>query len=144
MDSDDQEIYLEELIQENVDFFEPLCNFLYPLPNLLVDPATAQSRLFGLNVVVVLVDEEPYLALSACGMDLSWDICRAYMVLGYYPPIHFCDLPDMGLSHDRKELEIISAMVTSLDFSRSHLSHSISRLRELETRMIEREARRKS
>ncbi len=26
-------------------------------------------------------------------MDLSWEICEAYLRLGYLPPLYFCMLP---------------------------------------------------
>jgi hypothetical protein len=141
MDADDQETYLEALIGENFDYFEPMINILYPLPGLNMEPTTAQVRLIGLNVVIVLVDEKPYLALSACGVNLSWDICYAYITLGYHPPILFSDLPDMGLSHDRKEIAIIAAMITSVERARCHQSQAISCLRDLEAQMIARETR---
>jgi len=139
IDSDDQETYLEILIEENFDYFVPMINILYPLPGLNMDPSAAQVRLIGFNVVVVLVDEKPFLAPSACGVNLSWDVCNAYITLGYHPPISFADLPDMGLSPDRKKIAIIAAMITSVDRARSHQSQAISCLRDLEAQLIARE-----
>jgi len=143
MDTLDQERYLEESIEENFDYFVPMINFLYPLPGLNMDPSTAQVRLIGFNVVVVLVDEKPFLAPSACGVNLSWDVCNAYITLGYHPPISFSDLPDMGLSPDRKEIAIIAAMITSVERARSHQSQAISCLRDLEAQLIARDTREK-
>jgi len=141
MDTIDQEMYLEELIEENAEYFEPMINVLYPLPGLNIDPTTAQVRLIGSNMVVVLVDEKPYLAPSACGVNLSWDICNAYITLSYHPPIYFSDLPDMGLSPDRSEIAIIAAMIISVNRARSHQSQAIACLRDLETQLIARDMR---
>ena len=50
---------------------------------------------------MVNLDDESVLALAGAGMDFSWDICRTYILLGYLPPFHFCDLPQMaGYSDD--------------------------------------------
>jgi hypothetical protein len=81
------------------EMFSPMMNYIYPLPHFdHMDPAEAQAKLIGEGpVCVVMVEDEPHLALTGGGMDLSWDICWAYMVLGYLPPVHFCrDLPDYG------------------------------------------------
>ena len=37
-------------------------------------------------------DWEAALAVSAGGMDLSWDVCEAYLLLGYLPPLNFYHL----------------------------------------------------
>ena len=70
----------------------PMMNFFYPLPSGAHDPAA----LAYLPVCLVTLNDEPGLALTGGGMDLSWEICEAYMRLGYLPPVHFADLPHMA------------------------------------------------
>lgn len=81
----------------------PMMNYIYPLPDLRHDPANAQEIIENTSCVIVLIEDDcdkysktPYLALAGGGMDLSWDICEAYMLLGYLPPVHFCRLPDFA------------------------------------------------
>jgi hypothetical protein len=105
-------------LDENRDQFEPMMSYYYPLPGYRGDAATAQEIIAGTACVVVLVDDEPVLALAGGGMDLSPDICRAYFLLGYYPPLHFAEnLPRLGkLYLDRmgKEMkDVLAACVES-------------------------------
>ena len=89
----------------------PMMNYYYLLPYYEGDPGADQARLYQSSANVVLVkitgvddDEDVYaLALSGGGMDLSWDICHAYILLGYAPPIQFCDLPDFAGQNNSKE-----------------------------------------
>jgi len=83
-------------MQENPDRYTPMMNCYYPLPNLRLNPSEAQEILDNSScaLTVVMVDDEPVMALTGGGMDFSWDICGAYMLLGYLPPVHF-RLPDM-------------------------------------------------
>lgn len=78
------------------EIYCPMMNYIYPLPDLKHTPEKAQELIEHTNCVVVLIDGEPFMALSGGGMDLSWDICEAYMLLGYLPPLHFCELPDFA------------------------------------------------
>jgi hypothetical protein len=85
------------------DGFAPMMNYYYPIPERTLRgsqrPAEAmQTAILGTGAcAVVLVDDEPVLALAGGGMDLPWDICRAYIALGYYSPVHFAgDLPRQG------------------------------------------------
>jgi hypothetical protein len=108
--------WAEDTMRED-DGYAPVLNYLYPISDLK-DPAAAQTTLDRacVPVVVVLVDDEPFLALSGGGMDLSWEICQAYIELGHMPPLHFCDLPkysDRGKS-ERDQL-IIRACLRSCE-----------------------------
>lgn len=82
--------------------YEPMMNYRYKLPDFKM-PTNIKGLLDEAgSVTVVYFPEEDtyYLALSGGGMDLSWDICRAYILLGYLPPLDFCELPkfaDMNL-----------------------------------------------
>lgn len=73
----------------------PMMNYYYPLPHFNQDWGIAQAMLLrdGGSVCLVEVGGRAALALTGGGMDLSWDICHAYTLLGYLPPFHFTDLP---------------------------------------------------
>jgi len=73
----------------------PMMNYAYPLGSRDV-PDDVGTLLDHLPLTVVEVDGTNYLALTGGGMDLSWEICAAYVALGYYPPAHFCNLPRMA------------------------------------------------
>ncbi len=73
----------------------PMMNYAYPLGGRDV-PDNVGTLLEHLPLTVVEVDDTSYLALTGGGMDLSWEICAAYVALGYYPPAHFCRLPRMA------------------------------------------------
>ena len=131
LDEDERDEYLAELLEANDYIFDPVANVIYPLPGLDMEPAVAQAYLAGANVVIMTVADEPFLALSACGMNTSWDLVEAYITLGYLPPIHFSDLPNMGLSPDRRELAIIAEMKTSFEIVRDHMNINLLKLDEL-------------
>ncbi len=89
----------------------PMMNYYYPLPYYGGDPEDDQLTLYQSSANVVMVrmmgvdgDDDDYaLALSGGGMDLSWDICHAYILLGYAPPLQFCDLPDFAGQDNKLE-----------------------------------------
>lgn len=83
------------------NLYVPMMNYAYPLPNFRGDATAAQRTLDqlerGCAAIVVEIDGVPWLALAGGGMNLSWDICRAYIALGYYPPVHYAArLPRQG------------------------------------------------
>jgi hypothetical protein len=87
---------VEDLIRES-EMCQPMMNYYYPAPKLVGDLGKQNSRLQHLPVCLVRVDGDPALALTGGGMDLTWQICEAYMRLGFLPPFHFArDLPLMA------------------------------------------------
>jgi len=87
---------------ENEDFF-PQMNYRYPVPDLdrknhsnnKIKKAVDEAG--SLTLIEDLESNEKYLALTGGGMDLSWDIVKGYINLGFTPPVHFCrDLPGMA------------------------------------------------
>lgn len=90
----------------------PMMNYLYPLPGSRDrDPAELARAIVHLPLCVVkLEDEDDYaLALTGGGMDLSWQICAAFVACGYWPPLHFCDLPRMaGRGTSRSDRSLIA------------------------------------
>lgn len=78
-----------------------MMNYAYPLPHSEDrDPAELARSIADLPLCVVqLADDlrgDYALALTGGGMDLSWEICAAYVRCGYLPPLHFCQLPRMA------------------------------------------------
>lgn len=116
-DHDDMREVIREHLLENPD--EPMMSYYYPLPRSEErDPGELQAILAvqAGPVVCVLVNGRPVLALSGGGMDLSWEICEAFIVLGYCPPAHFCDLPAMaGRGESERDKRIVRACVNSLE-----------------------------
>jgi hypothetical protein len=95
----------DKLYEEN-DRFIPIYNYLYPLTEMRHEPGDAQAILDENPVAttVVLVNDTPFLALTGCGMDMTWDVVKSYVLLGLLPPLHFCDLPVFA-GHKLSELD---------------------------------------
>jgi hypothetical protein len=115
----------ETIPEYDDDEIYPIMNYRYPLPNFPSDARSlqrAQLTLWDTPLVVVrdLGTEEAFLALTSGGMDLSWEICQAYVYLGYLPPIHFCaDLPNFGPEADKEvwRMEILEAALRAHEIS---------------------------
>ena len=88
---------IRERMNEDVDRDTPVMNYYYPLPSLDMKAEEAQAILDDsyCSLTIALVDDTPVMSLTGGGMDFSWGICEAYMLLGYLPPVHF-RLPEMG------------------------------------------------
>lgn len=71
----------------------PQMNYRYPV-NVAVTYDNVRKIA---NLPLCLIDDrsDAYLALTGGGMDLSWEICEAYIRLGFLPPTHF-DLEAMA------------------------------------------------
>jgi len=109
----------------------PMMNYWYPVR--IDDCAEAATKIAHLPLCVVeFSDGETGLALTGGGMDLSWEICEAFIAIGYYPPVHFCDLPKMGnRGKSEKDLAIIAACEESLRIVEGWSSRKRERLGEL-------------
>lgn len=117
---------------------EPMMNYYYPLPAFDDDPEEAQGKLAGVCVTLVRLtncdfepDGEGYaLALTGGGMDLSWDICEAYIRLGYAPPLHFSRLPQFAGQDNGKEpfWTILKAMLLSIETEERNLTWTKSQV----------------
>lgn len=118
-DTETDEEYEERLVEaaqeawREGEYGVPMMNYYYPIElRYGASPAELQMRLMldGGAVTLVEVDANPVLALTGGGMDLSWDVCLAYIICGSYPPLHFCDLPDFaGQKASDKNLQIVAA-----------------------------------
>jgi hypothetical protein len=79
----------------------PMMNYSYAVDTWRESPQEAADRISHLPLCVVTFSDDGaydgiHLALTGGGMDLSWEICEAYILLGYLPPVHFADLPAMA------------------------------------------------
>jgi hypothetical protein len=123
--------------------YAPMMNYIYPLPDLKHEPETAQELIEDTNCVIVLIkdpDDEypqtPYMALSGGGMDKSWDICEAYMLLGYLPPVHFCRLPACaGMKLNEKNKWILAGCRKSCEVQKNWANNMLRDLEHVEKQM---------
>jgi hypothetical protein len=106
-----------------IDDNQPMMNYFYPLPDEsryggALDKYDAQA-IINLPLCLVNLETGEYgLALTGGGMDLSWEICEAYIRLGYLPPFHFCDLPRMaGRGTSARDRAIIRGCKRSCDIT---------------------------
>jgi hypothetical protein len=109
----------------------PVMSYYYPLD--LSDPSDAARKLVDTCLVVVDVGGVTGLALNSGGMDLSWEICEAFILLGFLPPTHFADLPSMaGLAASEGNLTIIAACQRSTQVAIERLERNQTRLNHLQ------------
>jgi len=100
------------------DHFFPMMCYYYPLPGLRYTVHEAQMRVLNTACVVATVGGEPVLALGGGGMDLTWDIIEAYVLLGLMPPLHFCNPPyTLDQMHPTKRALLLNACRASLYFA---------------------------
>lgn len=90
-----------------------MMNCFYPLE--IRDEEAAAEKLAGTCLCVVEVDGETGLALTGGGMDLSWEICEAFMILGSLPPAHFVRrLPRMADTMSDKHRLVLAGAIRTL------------------------------
>jgi hypothetical protein len=112
----------------------PMMNYYYPLPEFehAAGGVNECARLLAdlpLCLVEFTEEGEYAPALTGGGMELSWEICEAFMHCGYFPPAHFCDLPQMtGRGESARDRRIISACRQSLRGIKSRAVRSLQRL----------------
>lgn len=130
---------------ENETLFEiatgPMMNYAYELGKLSPyvgfnknrSPSEAARLLVGLPLCIVEADflsEEWYLALTGGGMDFSWQICEAYMRLGFIPPVEFADLPKMaGHPRDERQQKVLAACKRSFKENSDQAQRQADRLK---------------
>lgn len=114
----------------------PMMDYWYPvkLPHL-ADAALAIAHLP--LCVVEFENGATGLALTGGGMNLSWEICEAFILLGYLPPVHFCDLPGMaGKYKEKGTQEIIARCTESCKVAASWANRKADRLFDLGQSML--------
>lgn len=113
----------------------PMMNYAYPLPSLGIaeGPHDAADRIRDLPLCIVERDGEYELALTGAGMDFSWEICAAYMRLGFLPPLAFCAVPRMaGRGQSERDREIIAACRSSATVAGNRARQVIAHLDRIE------------
>jgi hypothetical protein len=111
----------------------PMMSYFYPLA--IDDPEQAARALVDLPVCVVSVDGTTGLALTGGGMDLSWEICEAYMLLGSLPPVHFADLPGIaGRGTSERDRWIVAGCLRSCGVAARWSQDRARRIRAMATR----------
>lgn len=122
----------------------PMMNYWYPLDEHErgyfgggFNAETAAAKVTG-SLCVVEVGGEYGLALTGGGMDMSWDICEAFVALEMLPPTHFADLPRMAGHHDTDTHRLVlHAMERALVWQQEWLGHRWERVRKLRTDLQE-------
>jgi hypothetical protein len=137
----------EHFVDDGQDSFAPMMSYYYPLPGADCDLGGDVGALqYDLGrdvgtVVVVLMREDadwpdmPVLALAGGGMNLAWEICAGYMLAGYLPPLHFCDLPDMaGWESERWRGVVLAGCARTCDMAAGWAGRRLGRIAEYQTR----------
>lgn len=133
---------LREIYRDG-DNFQPMMNYYYPLDahHWHGRPEELQARLdlFGGACLLAEIDDGVVLALMGGGMDLTWDICLAYVLAGCLPPAHFAsDLPEFsGMKLDTKHKIIMAACERSLRGMIERQERGLKRLRDLRKHLSE-------
>jgi hypothetical protein len=90
----------------------PMMNYLYPISEDAFT-STHAHLIADLPLCLVQSADGVFLALTGGGMDLSWEICEGYILLGYLPPSHFW-LPAMADKIlDERTARIVAAVARS-------------------------------
>lgn len=122
--------------QDSEGFDGPVMSYFYPLPEWSQYGLPAEEtalRLVDLPLCLVrFIEDDTYgLALTGAGMDFSWSICEAFMVLGYLPPIHFANLPVMaGSGRSTKDRWIIQGCLQSWRVSKQRAGFALRSIRQ--------------
>lgn len=120
----------------------PMMNYWYPVEIDDIDAAARELANLPL-CVVEFRDGRTGLALTGGGMDLSWEICEAFIKIGYLPPFHFCDLPAMaGLRLDARRRLVIAACRATCDAVAGRAKRATERIDHL-VKSIKRDSRKR-
>lgn len=108
----------------------PMMSYYYPCPEL--DAEEAAQKLVDTCLCVVTINNETALALTGGGMDLSWEICRAYIDLGYLPPLAFCDLPGIcGKGLKARDRDTVAACLKTCAVAASWANRTAERINDV-------------
>lgn len=105
----------------------PQMDYVYPLTDFGLRFGKSENGLWSAAALiadyplcVVEIEELDVigLALTGGGMDLSWEICGAYIALGFYPPVHFAgDLPRMAGYHRERHVHIAEVCLEACEIA---------------------------
>lgn len=117
---------------------EPMMNYWWPLPDGTFGESHASllaESPFSCCIVYNSDTEEYGIALTGGGMDLSWDIAGAYVLLGFTPPASL-RLPSFaGLRLDTRHRIILSAMERSYRVLSNWMASNLRDLRYMRKQM---------
>jgi hypothetical protein len=118
----------------------PINNYIYPISVERIGGAEeAALAVKGLSLCILEHNDQHYLALTGCGMDMSWDIAEGYMRLGYLPPSHFADLPLFaGMQLNRTTRWVLAGMRRSLRLQIGWLKSGLSTVRHIRRSLAKR------
>ena len=87
----------------------PMMNYYYPCP--IDDPEAAAKLIADLPLCIVQIDgDTTAFALTGGGMDLSWEICEAFIRCGHLPPFKYAsELPRMAMTLDDDKRTVLAA-----------------------------------
>ncbi|MEW6770137.1 MAG: hypothetical protein AB1330_01910 [Bacillota bacterium] len=123
---------------EREDEFYPMMNYCYPLPDRLRKDPEEYAALLDKHVPLTLIylteDDRYVLALTGGGMDFSWEICYAYMLGGYLPPLYFCQLPALATSFTVWRKRVVAACRRSCLVAKNQVEWQLKDLRALRAR----------
>lgn len=121
----------------------PMMNYFYPCN--LRDLDAAAIAIVDLPLcVVVRANGDIGFALTGGGMDLSWEICDAYVLCGYLPPVERADNLPIYTMHGNAKARaerVLSAARASARFMTTRAKAMSARIREMPARIAESEAR---
>jgi hypothetical protein len=132
-----------ENFRQEVDPFDaddgPAMSYSYALPSKQWGSAEQYGRedaakIANLPLCIVTFEDtgEQALALTGGGMDLSWEICEAYMRLGFLPPANYCDLPGMaGYPRGERHRWVIAGCLRTCEVLTVQAERMAERLRDM-------------
>lgn len=131
---DGEEIETANTCRGTIENEGPMMSYWYPVR--IDDCEDAARAIAHLPLCVVeFEDGRTGLALTGGGMDLSWEICEAFVRLGYWPPTHFADLPAMAdRPRGEHDLALIAACEESCRIAEGWIARKRERLAALRTR----------
>ena len=110
----------------DMSYYYPLCE-----SELDVERTARAIRHLPLCVVEWVKDGGYALALTGGGMDLSWEICEAFMRLGYLPPTRFEPPAMAGRGTSSKDRWILRGYLRACRVQRAWLARKAERAREV-------------
>lgn len=110
---------------------EPAMSYHWPvrLPRDACEAATAQAVLDCGSVALIAWNDGGHsIVLTGGGMDLSWDICAAYVACGQLPPVALSGLP--ALAGHKPDQSVVAAMIRSCEAVATQVSIAAKQIAE--------------
>ncbi len=141
--------------EHETDELIPMMNYFYPLPGFLYrwEGSEGEAALLiqkNVPLTIVLLSNENKndrygFALTGGGMDLTWEICEAYMLLGYLPPLTFAArLPRMAQRLTLNRRWVIAGCLATAEHVANRAKQDIEQLKALRAWYVAREKKEKS